>query len=103
MVPSQYAKADFSIYQHPKVVSDDPMLFPTVARIQDAMLRKVDPAHPVLVHYLTTINPDVQIEVLLPKGAEGTSKAVKVSKKPKKPEQPKSVHVQIKKEVTKLV
>lgn len=31
-------KAKFTIYQHPKSVEDDPMIFPIVARIPDAML-----------------------------------------------------------------
>ena len=55
------------------------------------------------VQYLKTINLDVQVGVLLPKGVEGTSKVVKASKKPKKPEQPKSVPMQIEKDVMKPV
>lgn len=54
LVPFDVANAKFSNYRPPKVVSDDPILFPTVARIPYAMLQKVDPAPPVLVQYLTT-------------------------------------------------
>lgn len=88
-VPSEDAKMEFSTYKSPKVVSDDPVLFSAVAQILDAMLRKVDPAYPILVHYLTTINLNVQVRALFPNGVEGTSRVVKVYKKPKKPEQPK--------------
>ena len=44
------------------------------------MLRKVDPANPVLVSYLMTINPDIEIGVLL-KTREGPSKKKRGSKK----------------------
>lgn len=43
---------DFVLYQHPKTLEDDLVFFPSVARILDAILRKVDPNHPVLVAYL---------------------------------------------------
>lgn len=33
-----YAKADFSIYQDPKIVTEDPTLFHNVAQIPNAML-----------------------------------------------------------------
>lgn len=52
---------EFFIYQHPKSVEDDHVLFPIVAWILDAMLRKVDPTNPVLVTYLKTLNPDVHV------------------------------------------
>lgn len=103
MVPSDVPKMKFSIYQHPKSVEDDPVLFPIVARIPDARRRQVHLANPVLVTYLTTINPNDQVGALLPKGAKGTSKIGKVSKKPKKPEQTKSVPEPMEKEVTKIV
>lgn len=101
LVPFHDANAKFSIYQHPKVVYDDSVLFHHVARIPYAMLQKADPNHPILVHYLTTVNPNVQIGVLWPKGVERTSKGAKVSKKLKKPDQPKLLHVQ--KDITKSV
>ena len=100
LLPSEDAKVMFKTYRIPKIVTDDPVLLPTVARILDAMLRKLDPAHPNLVHYFTTINLDVQIQVLLPKGEEGTSKVVNVSKKLKIPEQPKSVTIQADNHIT---
>lgn len=103
MIPSEDAKADFSIYQHPKVVCDDLVLFPIVARILDSMLRKVDSSYQVLVHYLTTINLDVQSRGFVAKKGIRKLEFVKVSKKPKNLKQPKPVPVQIKREVTKPV
>ena len=47
-------RLDFSLYHHPKAVGDNPTEFPSIARIPDAMLRKVDPINSVLVAYLTT-------------------------------------------------
>lgn len=31
LVPSNVPKAEFTIYQHPNSVQDDPMIFPTMA------------------------------------------------------------------------
>ncbi|CAI9285803.1 unnamed protein product [Lactuca saligna] len=45
------------------------------------MLRRVDPTNPVLVAYLTTINPSIGTGVLLSKDASGPSKKSKASKK----------------------
>ena len=101
LVPFDVPKVEFTVYQHPKIVEDDPYLFPSVAQTPDAMLRKVYPSNRVLFSYLSTINPDVQIGVLLPKGIEGTSKRGKGSKKSMKVTQPKSDHVIVEKEVTK--
>lgn len=53
----------------------------------------MDLAFPTLVTYLATINPNEQIRVLLLKGAEGSLKTGKPSKKSKNPEK------QIEKEV----
>lgn len=52
---------------------------------------------------MKTINPDSQVGILLPKGVEGTWRAVKASKKSKKPDQQTSVPEQIEKAVTKPV
>lgn len=49
-------------------VEDDPAVFPTVARIPDAMLRKVDPSNPFQVGYLQTISCSIVTGVLLAKG-----------------------------------
>ena len=40
LVPFDVMKVEFTIYQHPKSVKDDPMLFLVVDRIPDSMLRK---------------------------------------------------------------
>lgn len=62
------------------MVTDDHVLFPSVARIPDAMLRRIDPANLILVQYFTSVNPNVTVGVLLPKGAEGTSNHAKKNK-----------------------
>lgn len=103
MVPTDDAKEEFSIYQYPKTVEDDPNLFPSVTRIIDGMLRNVDPINPVLVTYLSRINPDAQIGVFLPMVIEGTSKSGKGSNKFMKVAQPKSVPMIVGKEVSKPV
>ncbi|CAI9290474.1 unnamed protein product [Lactuca saligna] len=82
------------MFHHPKAVEDDEKIFPTVARIPDAMLRKVDQSHHVLVSYFKTINPDIETGVLLPQSIV-PSKLKKGSKKdtteiPSKP-QPENV------------
>lgn len=82
-------------------MEDDLEAFPFVARIPDAMLHKVDPAHPVLVAYLTKINPFVAIGVLLRKGIVGTSKRGKGSKKFTKANPSKSSPVHTAKKVSK--
>ncbi|KAL7586161.1 hypothetical protein Lser_V15G40639 [Lactuca serriola] len=56
--------AEFSLYQFPKVVEDDEAIFTKVARIPDAMLRKVSPTHKVLVRYLRNIDTADQSGVL---------------------------------------
>ncbi|CAI9276734.1 unnamed protein product [Lactuca saligna] len=60
-------------------MEDDVDVFPSVARIPDAMLQKVDPVNPVLVEYLTTIMPSIEAEKLLDASAE--AKGDKVLKK----------------------
>lgn len=60
-------KAEFSLYHHPKTLEDNQDAFPTVSRIIDAILRRVDPTNPVLVAYLTTINPSIEAAMLLSK------------------------------------
>ena len=53
LVPANVPKVEFGIYQDPKNVEDDLEVFPNVARIPDAMLRKLDLKNHVLVVYLT--------------------------------------------------
>ena len=43
MVPSDAETTEFSTMATPRVVVDDPVRFPNVARIVDVMLRHVDP------------------------------------------------------------
>lgn len=81
MVLEDDPTADFVLHQHPKTVEDDPPVFPIVARIKEAMLRKVDPANPILIAYLQIINPSIETGVLYVKGVAGTTKRGKISKK----------------------
>ena len=90
IVPNVEQKVEFSLYHHLKTVKDDLEIFSTVARIPDAMLRKVDPSYPVMVAYLQTINPSIETGVLLPKGTGGPSKKQKGSMK----EASKPIHVE---------
>ncbi|CAI9290648.1 unnamed protein product [Lactuca saligna] len=70
-----------SRYQgNPKEVSNDNEFFSHVARIPDAMLKKVDPTNVVLIDYMTTIDSKVETGKLL-------TKEVKVSKKTTKPDE----------------
>ncbi|KAL7612549.1 hypothetical protein Lser_V15G06652 [Lactuca serriola] len=71
--------AEFSLYQFPKTVEDDETVFTHVARIPDAMLRKVSQTHKVLVRYLRTVDPSEQTGVLL--DVATPSKKKKISKK----------------------
>ncbi|KAL7598786.1 hypothetical protein Lser_V15G23126 [Lactuca serriola] len=59
-VPEGAEVAEFTLYQFPKVVEDDENIFTHVARIPDAMLRKVSSTHKVLVRYMKTFDPAVQ-------------------------------------------
>ena len=52
LVPNNDEKVTFQSYHYPKEVLDDNDEFPIVARIPDAMLKKVDPSNLVLVAYL---------------------------------------------------
>lgn len=81
MISVDDVKAEFIVYQHLKTVEDDSEVFPPIARIPDAMLRKVDPPDSVLIGYLQTINPSIKIGVLLANGIVGPSKRAKGSKK----------------------
>ena len=62
-------------------MEDDIDVFPSVARVTDAMLQKVDPANLVLVEYLKTVNPSIETDKLLKKFNEGPSKKRRGSKK----------------------
>lgn len=72
----------------PRVVVDDPVLFPNVARIVDVMLRHVDPQNQLFVQHLASTDSSILTGVLPQKRAEGSSKAVKVPKKKKQIEKP---------------
>lgn len=86
----------------PKVVVDDPSIFPTVSRILNAMLRHVDPQNPLLVYYLSSIDSSVSIGVLPSKGAEGSSKDSQVLKKKKQAEKPTIMEDEVTKEIIPL-
>lgn len=67
-------------------------VFPTVSRILDAMLCKINPTHPVLVQYLKIINPDIETGVLLSNSKTKTKKGSKKNvESPSKPSPPKVV------------
>ncbi|CAI9290649.1 unnamed protein product [Lactuca saligna] len=71
-----------SRYQgNPKEVSNDNEFFSHVARIPDAMLKKVDPTNVVLIDYMTTIDSKVETGKLLTKEGVGHSKKSKTTKK----------------------
>ena len=63
-VPDYEEKAVFHMYGSPKEVHDDPTIFTSIARIPDAMLKKVDPTNKVLVSYLQSIDTTVVIGML---------------------------------------
>lgn len=65
------------------------------------MLRKVDLVDSVLIAYLQTVNPSMEIGVLLAKGVTSTSKRTKNSKKVIQASPSKSAHVSTPKKVTK--
>ncbi|KAL7615777.1 hypothetical protein Lser_V15G03371 [Lactuca serriola] len=56
-VPADGPNAEFLKYHFPKLAKDDLEVFPNVARRLDAMLKKIDPLHPILVAYLKKFNP----------------------------------------------
>lgn len=80
-IPENEETVEFSMFLFTKTVEDDGENFPTVARIPDAMLKKVDATHPMLVKYLQSINPDIITGVLLTPYV-GPLKKKKGSKKP---------------------
>lgn len=90
LVHSKDEKADFSTLATPQLLVDDPVIFPIVARITDAMLSHVDLKNPLLVKYLETFDTNVSVCVLLPN--RGSSKVVKVAKKKKKKQTAKPQH-----------
>lgn len=48
IIPIDDSLAEFGIYRHLKVVTDDLDVFLMVARVPDSLLRKVNPTHPAL-------------------------------------------------------
>lgn len=68
----------------PKVMVDDVMLFPMVARIYDSMLKLINHTHQMLIQYQALLY-STQNGFLQPKatsiGAEGSSKSYKGKKK----------------------
>lgn len=72
---------EFPTYHYQKIIEDDVDIFPTVARIPDVMLQKVDPTNPVLIEYLKNVNTSVETRKLLEKSNEDSSKKRQGSKK----------------------
>ena len=58
-VPDFEETTVFHMDGSPKEVADDPEVFTSIARIPDAMLKKVDPTNEVLVSYLQSIDTTV--------------------------------------------
>lgn len=85
MFPEGEETAKFSTYHYPKIIEDSPDVFPSISRIPNAMLSKVDSANHILVSYLQTINPSNQTGVLLKKSEEGPLKKHSESKKDDQP------------------
>ena len=81
LVPNDEPKAEFVKYHYPKTIKDDVSIFPSVARIPDGMLKKVDPSNPMLMAYLLTISKNDENGILLEKHDEVPSKK---SRKPNK-------------------
>ncbi|KAL7592159.1 hypothetical protein Lser_V15G33908 [Lactuca serriola] len=77
LVPNDEEKAAFHVYSCPKGATDDTEEFPVVARILDAMLKRVYPTNIVLVTYLQTINTTVGTGILLEREVETKSKRSK--------------------------
>ncbi|CAI9268433.1 unnamed protein product [Lactuca saligna] len=65
------------IYSCPKDAADDTDEFPFVARISDAMLKRVDPTNIVLITYLQSIDTSVETRVLVAREEEKNSKRSK--------------------------
>lgn len=67
-------------YHFPNLVEDDYEVSPNVARILDAMLKKINPSNSVLVANLKNVNPFVETRILFPGSDKGSSKKSKRSK-----------------------
>lgn len=86
MVPSGDKTAKFWTMAAPRMFFDDPTVFPTVARIPDAMLKLVDPKHLLLVQYLALIDSSTPVGVLPPKGQEDPLNITKLQRRRSKDE-----------------
>lgn len=102
LVPSDVEAVEFSTFAAPRLLVDNLVIFPKVARIPDAMLRCIDLQHPILVKYLTSIDANGSVGVLPLKGAVGSSKVVKLTKKKKQAEKPQHVMEEVSKEIIPL-
>lgn len=99
LVSDNEETAIFSVFHHPKTVADDTNVFPSVGRIPNLMLCKVDPSHLVLVSYLKTINPDIETGVLFTTTTSSFKKkkgSMKVVKEPSYIQQPDQVEKVVK-------
>ena len=82
-------------------MEDDAELFPNVARIPDAMLQKVYLVNPILVDYLTKINPSNETGKLLDISDEGSLKKKRGSKKRVQESSPPASPTKVSKKSTK--
>lgn len=80
LVPNDEEKVTFQSYHFPKEVVDDADDFRNVARIPDAMLKRVNPTNSILIAYHKTFDPSIPMGMLLPR-EETKSKQSKKSKK----------------------
>lgn len=64
-VPHGEETATITKYQFPKTITDDAQIFTSVARIPNAMLKKVNPTYKILIKYLQSLILDVETCVLL--------------------------------------
>lgn len=80
-MPDDEETAKFRKYHFLKEVSDDAAIFTHIARITDAMLKRVDPTNSVLIEYMTTVDPRIETRKLLSKEDAGPSKKSRKSMK----------------------
>ncbi|CAI9281020.1 unnamed protein product [Lactuca saligna] len=70
LVLADEEKVVFHVYSYPKDATDDTEGFPIIARIPDAMLKRVDPTNTVLITFLHTLDTSVETGVLLAREEE---------------------------------
>lgn len=97
MVPLDIETAEFSTLVDPRLVAYDPVVFPNVARIPYAMPRCIDMQNKIFIKYLVSIDSNVSVGILPPKGVEDCSKVFKVTKKKTQTDKPQHVSEEVSK------